>query len=130
MLISTALLLDSNIRNSVCTPAKLPCRRVEVGYEILTRRKEILLLGSVRESIMTPSRTSFHKQNLALGLLRVWFAVSAMRSRSWSFVSTSTWYTKSFIWPQNKTQRDQIERSGRPSYWTITANPAIWIFAI
>jgi hypothetical protein len=32
MLISTALLLDSNIRNSVCTPAKLPCRRVEVGY--------------------------------------------------------------------------------------------------
>jgi hypothetical protein len=33
MLISTALLFDSNIRNSVCTPAKLPCRRVEVGYE-------------------------------------------------------------------------------------------------
>jgi hypothetical protein len=31
MLISTALLLDSIIRNSVCTPAKLPCRRVEVG---------------------------------------------------------------------------------------------------
>jgi hypothetical protein len=35
MLISTALLLDSIIRNSVCTPAKLPCRRVEVGYENL-----------------------------------------------------------------------------------------------
>jgi hypothetical protein len=33
MLISTALLLDSIIRNSVCTPAKLPCRGVEVGYE-------------------------------------------------------------------------------------------------
>jgi hypothetical protein len=33
MLISTAVLLDSIIRNSVCTPAKLPCRRVEVGYE-------------------------------------------------------------------------------------------------
>jgi hypothetical protein len=33
MLISTALLLDSIIRNSVCTPAKLPCRPVEVGYE-------------------------------------------------------------------------------------------------
>jgi hypothetical protein len=33
MLISTALLLDSIIRNSVCTPAKLACRRVEVGYE-------------------------------------------------------------------------------------------------
>jgi hypothetical protein len=32
-LISTALLLDSIIRNSVCTPAKLPCRRVEMGYE-------------------------------------------------------------------------------------------------
>jgi hypothetical protein len=31
MLISTALLLDSNIRNSVCTPAKLPCRRVAEG---------------------------------------------------------------------------------------------------
>jgi hypothetical protein len=35
MLISTALLLDSNIRKSVCTPAKLPCRRVEVGYGIV-----------------------------------------------------------------------------------------------
>jgi hypothetical protein len=34
---STALLLDSNIRNSVCTPAKLPCRRVEVGYELKKR---------------------------------------------------------------------------------------------
>jgi hypothetical protein len=33
MLNSTALLLDSNIRNSVCTPAKLPCRRVEMGYD-------------------------------------------------------------------------------------------------
>jgi hypothetical protein len=31
MLISTALLLDSIIRNSVCTPAKLPCRRVEIA---------------------------------------------------------------------------------------------------
>jgi hypothetical protein len=31
-LISTALLLDSIIRNSVCTPAKLPCRRVVEGY--------------------------------------------------------------------------------------------------
>jgi hypothetical protein len=38
MLISTALLLDSIIRNSVCTPAKLPCRRVEVGYEIIKPR--------------------------------------------------------------------------------------------
>jgi hypothetical protein len=34
MLISTALLLDSN---SVCTPAKLPCRRVEVGYVLSER---------------------------------------------------------------------------------------------
>jgi hypothetical protein len=33
MLISTALLLDSNIRNSVCTPAKLPCRRVKLLSE-------------------------------------------------------------------------------------------------
>jgi hypothetical protein len=31
MLISTALLLDSNIRYSVCTPAKLLCRRVVKG---------------------------------------------------------------------------------------------------
>jgi hypothetical protein len=31
MLISTALLLDSIIRNSVCTPAKLPCRRLVEG---------------------------------------------------------------------------------------------------
>jgi hypothetical protein len=36
MLISTALLLDSIIRNSVCTPAKLPCRRVVEGYSILS----------------------------------------------------------------------------------------------
>jgi hypothetical protein len=33
MLISTAL--DSIIRNSVCTPAKLQCRRVEVGHDII-----------------------------------------------------------------------------------------------
>jgi hypothetical protein len=49
MLISTALLLDSIIRNSVCTPAKLPCRRVEVGYEkiisnFLLKKKGILKL--------------------------------------------------------------------------------------
>jgi hypothetical protein len=31
MSISTALLLDCNIRNSGCTPAKLPCRRVVEG---------------------------------------------------------------------------------------------------
>jgi hypothetical protein len=37
MLISTALLLDSNIRNSVCTPAKMPCRRVVEGKFIITR---------------------------------------------------------------------------------------------
>jgi hypothetical protein len=40
MLISTALLLDSIIRNSVCTPAKLPCRRVEVGYQNNLRNEE------------------------------------------------------------------------------------------
>jgi hypothetical protein len=43
MLISTALLLDSIIRNSVCTPAKLPCRRVEVGYEKKKKIKNYLL---------------------------------------------------------------------------------------
>jgi hypothetical protein len=36
MLISTALLLDSIIRNSVCTPAKLPCRRVAEGKVDIT----------------------------------------------------------------------------------------------
>jgi hypothetical protein len=37
MLISTALLLDSIIRNSVCTPAKLPCRWVVEGKHHDTR---------------------------------------------------------------------------------------------
>jgi hypothetical protein len=37
------ILLDSNIRNSVCTPAKLPCRRVEVGYEITINGFYILM---------------------------------------------------------------------------------------
>jgi hypothetical protein len=41
LLISTALLLDSIIRNSVCIPAKLPCRRVEVGYEITKKGRSI-----------------------------------------------------------------------------------------
>jgi hypothetical protein len=47
MLISSALLLDSNIRNSVCTPAKLPCRRVEVGYEkrLLLKKKTTIKLN-------------------------------------------------------------------------------------
>jgi hypothetical protein len=36
-IISTALLLDSNIRNSVCTPAKLPCRRVVEGNNMFIR---------------------------------------------------------------------------------------------
>jgi hypothetical protein len=54
MLISTALLLDSIIRNSVCTPAKLPCRRVEVGYEkqyilhILSSMSEVMIEGIQR----------------------------------------------------------------------------------
>jgi hypothetical protein len=53
MLISTALLLDSIIRNSVCTPAKLPCRRVEVGYEIptkmiiTTKKKQKLMIQEI-----------------------------------------------------------------------------------
>ncbi|CAH1366595.1 unnamed protein product [Tenebrio molitor] len=47
MLISTALLLDCNIRNSVCTPAKLPCRRVEVGY-IAKARKEAAITRKSR----------------------------------------------------------------------------------
>jgi hypothetical protein len=56
MLISTELLLDSNIRNSVCTPAKLPCRRVvegsviffitDVNYTIVTEY-EIVHCGKI-----------------------------------------------------------------------------------
>jgi hypothetical protein len=34
------------------------------GCSLLTSRREILLLGSVRESIMTPSKTSSEKNNL------------------------------------------------------------------
>jgi hypothetical protein len=49
MLISTALLLDSIIRNSVCTPAKLPCRRVEVGYEIKGIIANHLIFNSPRD---------------------------------------------------------------------------------
>jgi hypothetical protein len=47
MLISTALLLDSIIRNSVCTPAKLACRRVEVGFKKYFHviRQSVLELG-------------------------------------------------------------------------------------
>jgi hypothetical protein len=48
-LISTALLLDSIIRNSVCTPAKLPCRRVEVGYETAKNTSSTINLNSVSE---------------------------------------------------------------------------------
>jgi hypothetical protein len=49
MLISTALLLDSIIRNSVCTPAKLPCRRVEMGYvSSLTLKQDIIKHNKVK----------------------------------------------------------------------------------
>jgi hypothetical protein len=44
MLISTALLLDSNIRNSICTPAKLSCRRVVEGDTIRVDLKDYLVL--------------------------------------------------------------------------------------
>jgi hypothetical protein len=51
MLISTALLLDSIIRNSVCTPAKLPCRRVEVGYEKLMEYPLLFIIALQRRGI-------------------------------------------------------------------------------
>jgi hypothetical protein len=51
MLISTALLLDSIIRNSVCTPAKLPCRRVEVGYELTTRANLLIIYKNTVKTI-------------------------------------------------------------------------------
>jgi hypothetical protein len=40
MLISTALLLDSNIRNSVCTPAKLPRVKI-IRIVIYIRVREV-----------------------------------------------------------------------------------------
>jgi hypothetical protein len=40
MLISTALLLDNIIRNSVCTPAKLPYRRVVKSKKKYNKNKE------------------------------------------------------------------------------------------
>jgi hypothetical protein len=59
MLISTALLLDSNIRNSVCTPAKLPCRRVEVGYERFKKKNYLFLRHVVCKSIVRSLGCSF-----------------------------------------------------------------------
>jgi hypothetical protein len=56
MLISTALLLDSIIRNSVCTPAKLPCRRVELGYENNNNNKTYNTEYSLRESVSAQGR--------------------------------------------------------------------------
>jgi hypothetical protein len=50
MFISTALLLDSIIRNSVCTPAKLPCRRVVEENKIKLR---ILLIKVYRNHFVT-----------------------------------------------------------------------------
>jgi hypothetical protein len=53
MLISTALLLDSNIRNSVWTPAKLPCGRVVEG---LDRNFDVLIVfGGARKNVMVTS---------------------------------------------------------------------------
>jgi hypothetical protein len=59
MLISTALLLDSLIRNSVCTPAKLPCCRVEVGYEIREEQKNDCLLKFFVEITQSESQLLF-----------------------------------------------------------------------
>jgi hypothetical protein len=62
MLISTALLLDSNIRNSVCTPAKLPCRRVEVGYENLLKKINEMLF--VLDQMKTSPQVLFQYLNV------------------------------------------------------------------
>jgi hypothetical protein len=53
MLISTALLLDSIIRNSVCTPAKLPCRGVEVGYAIIIIIRVFEIMRGEFDSVWT-----------------------------------------------------------------------------
>jgi hypothetical protein len=50
MLVSTPLLLDCNIRTSVCTPAKLPCRRVAerdriIKYNIYLQGDSEISLG-------------------------------------------------------------------------------------
>jgi hypothetical protein len=54
-MISTALLLDSIIRNSVCTPAKLPCRRVEVIYE-----KKIKIKSEADFAAAPPKHSCIH----------------------------------------------------------------------
>jgi hypothetical protein len=64
MLISTALLFDSKIRNSI----HMYSGKIAVPPG---SRREILLLGSVRESIMTPSKTSSEKNNLCVHITRI-----------------------------------------------------------
>jgi hypothetical protein len=72
MLISTALLLDSIIRNSVCTPAKLPCRRVEVGYE---NRHQFFFWTKHKTRIIGVQKSSWNCRNL----IGVWIAASGRR---------------------------------------------------
>jgi hypothetical protein len=71
MLISTALLLDSIIRNSVCTPAKLPCRRVEVGYD------NIFFLTDLFNTILFETlRLAFRRLSGGVSLQVVIFIIS------------------------------------------------------
>jgi hypothetical protein len=65
MLISTALLLDSIIRNSVCTPAKLPCRRVEVGYD---KGKSFLLVYNLMNDIIVLRKVQKERNIINLGI--------------------------------------------------------------
>jgi hypothetical protein len=77
MLISTALLLDSIIRLSVCTPAKLPCRRVEVGYDLLL---------VVEEDNDLDLSNSFPKNLVTLLLSIIYFFTSLTREENFHYL--------------------------------------------
>jgi hypothetical protein len=77
MLISTALLLDSIIRNSVCTPAKLPCRRVEVGYDLLL---------VVEEDNDLDLSNSFPKKLVTLLLPIIYFFTSLTKEENFHYL--------------------------------------------
>jgi hypothetical protein len=70
MLISTALLLDSNIRNSVCTPAKLPCRRVVEGNQKISKVSIIQRVTEISRLILTGNRTRQKEQRFYLPFCR------------------------------------------------------------
>jgi hypothetical protein len=66
MLISTALLLDSIIRNSVCTPAKLPCRRVAEGSKVIMRNDNEVRVCPASERLVDIKITKFYVEKVVV----------------------------------------------------------------